>query len=77
MDAGLRMDGLLALGLWDVVIEVLRSPNNTQTPIKSVSGHRYQTEECSRSPSKVKLKGHRGVQQFSQLNHVIANAHSQ
>ena len=77
LDAGLRMDGLLALGLWDVVIEVLRSPNNTQTPIKSVSGHRYQTEECSRSPSKVKPKGHRGVQRFSQLNHVIANAHSQ
>ena len=28
MDAGLRMDGLLALDLWDVVI-VLRSTNNT------------------------------------------------
>ena len=29
LDAGLRMDGLLALDLWDVVIEVLRSTNNT------------------------------------------------
>ena len=29
LDAGLRMDGLLALDLWDTVIEVLRSTNNT------------------------------------------------
>ena len=29
LDAGLRMDETLALDLWDVVIEVLRSTNNT------------------------------------------------
>ena len=29
LDAGLRMDGLLALDLWDIVIEVLRSNNDT------------------------------------------------
>ena len=29
LGAGLRMDGLPALDLWDVVIEVLRSTNNT------------------------------------------------
>ena len=29
LDAGLRMDGLLALDLWDMVVEVLRSTNNT------------------------------------------------
>ena len=29
LDAGLRMDGLLALDLWDVVIELLHSTNNT------------------------------------------------
>ena len=28
LDAGLRMDGLLALDLWDTVIEVLRVINN-------------------------------------------------
>ena len=28
-DAGLRMYGILALDLWDVVIEVLRSTNDT------------------------------------------------
>ena len=32
LDAGLRMDGLLALDLWDIVIEVLRSTNNHVQP---------------------------------------------
>ena len=32
LDAGLRMDGLLALDLWDMVIEVLRSTNNKDQP---------------------------------------------
>ena len=32
LDAGLRMDGLLALDLWDIVIEVLRSTNDTVQP---------------------------------------------
>ena len=30
--AGLRMGGLLALDLWDVVMEVIRSPNSTKPP---------------------------------------------
>ena len=30
LDAGLRMDGLLALDLWDIVIQVLRSPQDEQ-----------------------------------------------
>ena len=32
LDAGLQMDGLSALDLWDMVIEVLHSTNNTKTP---------------------------------------------
>ena len=32
LDAGLRIDGLLALDSWDVVIEVLRSSNSTKPP---------------------------------------------
>ena len=32
LDAGLRMDGSLALDLWDIVIEVLCSTNNTVKP---------------------------------------------
>ena len=58
------MGGLLAFDLWDVVIEVVRSPNNTNTPIKPASGNRYETRACSRNSSKVKPKGHLDVQQF-------------
>ena len=32
LGAGLRMEGLLALDLWDMVIEVLRSTNNKVQP---------------------------------------------
>ena len=35
LDAGLRMDGLPALDHWDMVIEVLRSTNNTARHVKT------------------------------------------
>ena len=34
LDAGLRMDGILAFDLWDVVIEVLRSSKNTHQAVR-------------------------------------------
>ena len=56
LDAGLRMDGLLALDSWDVVIEVLRSSNSTKTPTNPAAGN------CSRNhKSKPKQKGNRDV----------------
>ena len=36
LDAGLRMDGLLALDLWDVVIEALRSNKNNIQPNRTI-----------------------------------------
>ena len=39
LDAGLRMDGVLALDFWDVVIEVLRSTSNTERPIGLATGN--------------------------------------
>ena len=39
LDAGLRMDGLLALDLWDVVLEVLRSSNSTKPPTNPAPGN--------------------------------------
>ena len=57
LGAGLRMDGLLALDLWDVVIEVLRSTNNTKTPINPPTGNRCETGDCSRNTSEVKPRG--------------------
>ena len=48
------MDGLPALDLWDVVIEVLRSPNNTNTRSDPVPGN---TDQHSRYASRVNPKG--------------------
>ena len=38
VDAGLRMDGLPALDVWDIVIEVLRSTNNIARHAKLAQG---------------------------------------
>ena len=38
LDAGLRMDGILVLDLWDVVMEVLRSTNDTARQSRSAQG---------------------------------------
>ena len=32
LDAGVRMDGILALDLWDLVMEVVHFSKNTDTP---------------------------------------------
>ena len=45
LDAGLRIDGLLALDLWDIAIEVLRSTNSTVKP-----GHDCIRETCAGHP---------------------------
>ena len=44
LDAGQRMDGLPALDLWDVVIEVLRSITNTKKSTTPVPGDWRRTE---------------------------------
>ena len=43
LDAGLRLDGLFALDLWDVVMEVSRSLNSTKPPTHPAAGN------CSRN----------------------------
>ena len=73
LDAGLRMDGLPALHLWDVVIDVLRSSNSTKPPTNPTAGN------CSRNhKSNPKQKGDRDVEQVSVcgLRYVTTNAHS-
>ena len=42
LDAGLRMDGLTALDLWNMVIEVLHSTNNTPRHDKLAQGNLVQ-----------------------------------
>ena len=71
LDAGLRMAGLLAIDLWDVVIEVLRSSNKTKTPTQPAAGN------CSRNhKANPKQKGNRDVDQLSHVDHVTTDAHS-
>ena len=71
LDAGIRMDGLLALDYWDVVIELLRSSNSTKTPTNPAAGN------CSRNhKSNPKQKGNRDVEQLSNVDYVHTNTHS-
>ena len=75
-DAGLRMDGLLAFDLWDVVIEVLCSTNSTKTQSNPASGNSCETATYSRNTAKSKRKGIRDVDQLSDVDHVPTNTHS-
>ena len=47
LDVGLRMDGVLALDLWDVVIEVIQSLNNRKSSTQEASGKQKRTQGCS------------------------------
>ena len=69
------MDGLPALDLWDVVIEMLRSTNKTKSPsTPAASGNGCQTGNCLQNTPKPKQKGHRDVDQLSCVDHVSTNA---
>ena len=71
LDAGLRMDRLPAVALWDVVIEVLYPSKSTELPTHGAAGN------CLRnSNTKLKKKGNRDVDQLSDLDHVVTNASS-
>ena len=44
LDAGLRVDGLPALDLWDIVIVVLRTTKDNIQPVHTSSGKLEQTQ---------------------------------
>ena len=74
LDAGLRMDGLLALDLWDIVIEVLRSTNNKVQP-----KHTSHQETGAVFDSKTKtqhVKRKQKIDQLGEVDYVLANTHS-
>ena len=74
LDAGLRMDGLPALDLWDIAIEVLLSTNNTVKP-----NHNGIQESVATLHSKAKtqnVKRRQNVEQLSDVDHVPTNTHS-
>ena len=68
------MDGLLALDLWDTVIEALRSTNNTVQP-----NHNGIKETGATLHSKTKaqnVKRRQKVEQLSDVHYVATNTHS-
>ena len=71
LNAGLRLDGLLALHLWDLVIDVLRSSNSTKTPTNPEAGN----YSCDHK-SKPIQKENRDDDQFSHVDYVTTNANS-
>ena len=65
LDAGLRLDGIPALDLWDVVIEVLRSSNSTKPTHQSSSRKLFAELQIQ-----TKTKGNRDVDQWSHVDYV-------
>ena len=49
LDAGLRMDGIPALDLWDLVIDVFHSNSNAKTEIQAGTGVTRRTVKHQRS----------------------------
>ena len=73
------MDGLPALDLWDVVIEVLLSTNNTKRPIGLAPGKWCGTGNHSSNKTQTKTpieRSNRDVDQLSNVNYVHTNANS-
>ena len=81
LDAGLRMDGILAPDLWDVVIEVLHSSSNVP-PTQKISTHKCKPKgaagNCRHKIHNTRLKkeGDRNDHQSSDQDHATTNAHS-
>ena len=71
LDAGLRKDGIPALDLWDVVIEVLHSSNNKKSSTQGAAGNCLQ-----KFNTKFRKKGTQYVDQLSDVDHVATNANS-
>ena len=68
LDAGLRMYGLLALDLWDILIEVLRSTHNTVQPNHSGIQETGSTLHSKTKTQKVKRR--QKVEQLSVVDYV-------
>ena len=71
------MDGIPALDLWDVVIEVLNSSkNNTHTHIKHAEINVGEKSGAQIPNPSLKRRGKRDVDELSNVDHVVTNASS-
>ena len=79
-DAELRIVGIPALDLSDVVTEVLHSSNNKKSSTQEASGNRSGFKEaavnCLRMSNAKLREGSRDVDELSNLDHVTTNATS-
>ena len=71
LDAGLRVDGLIALDLWDMVIEVLRSTNNTVQPKQNSIQETGATLHSKTKTQNVKRR--QTVEQLNDVEYVRTN----
>ena len=79
LDAGLRMDGVLALDFWDVVVDVLRSTNNTARQGRLAQRDLCGTRDHSINETHTKTpteKRKREVVQLSNVDYVPTNTHA-
>ena len=85
LDAGLRMGGIPALDLWDVVIEVLHSSKNTHQAVRyhcreemvddQVPRSRERSEiQSTKANTKSKRNSNRDVDEVSNMDHVVTSA---
>ena len=68
LDAGLRMDGLPALDLWDVVIVALHSSKSMGSTTQQAQGNLLR-----KSTFKPNRRGNRDVDELSNVDHVVTN----
>ena len=85
VDAGLRMDGLPLLDLWDIVIRVLRSPQTNKKLSIVASGHRRKIAASSngstiteneKHPERCDKVNSSEIDQLSQKDHVPSSDQS-
>ena len=81
LDVGLRLDGIPALDLWDVVIEVWHSSNDVP-PVQNIFASKSKPQGAARNcrhntqNTRLKKEGDRNVDQLSNQDYVTTNAHS-
>ena len=78
LDAGLRMDGIPALDLWDLVIEVLYSSSNQPKKSKENVQGNLQRNKASNKHTKnqIKTQIQHNVLELSNVDYVSSNAKS-
>ena len=65
------MDGLFALDLWSVAVEMLHSSNHKNSSTQRAAGNRMRS-----SHTKLKKKDNQDVDKVSDVDHVVTNASS-